>query len=479
MVYHEKVSSYDESMRVREGRTTAAHHLSPRPLISFNWLHWLIRGIVVGLVIGPAMYLLVLMIHEVSDFRYGHPVMLLFIPLGAVTTAWLFQKTGAYLRQGTNLAIERINERILSSIRVSNIPFQNQAHAKGVGLSPKVIPLMFVNTAITHLVGASGGKEGAGVQIGTGIASVMDWLEHKIRSLLGIAAEETDRMDITGIWLITGAGAAFGALFNAPMAGTWFGLQFASPRVTRTEAFLPCMAGSFTASLISEALGNQPIALEGALESIPFGLKPLLLVCMSGVLFGLLSLLFCTVVQVFKHFMMRLSKNYILRALYSSLLLLAAIGIFYLITGTFAYNGMSLALFSAAGQGKTGWIDPIAKLLLTALTISAGFSGGEIIPLMVIGATTGSLLAPVFGIPVSLMTVFGAIGTLSGGTKLPMVCFLLSIELFGFANPRLLFAVCVFGCICSGRTGIYQSQRDPLVYQENTSSESEIQRSKK
>ncbi len=443
--------------------------ISPKPLISFNWLQWLIRGILVGLVIGPVMFLLVSMIHVVGEFRKGHPLLLLLIPVGAVTTAWLFQRTGAYLRHGTNLAIEKINERILSSLRVSNIPFSHQGHAKGVSLTPKVVPLMFVNTAITHLTGASGGKEGAGVQIGTAIASVMDWLEQKLRTLIGRSADKSDRMDITGIWLITGAGAAFGALFNAPMAGTWFGLQFSSPKITRTEAFLPCMAGSFTASIISEALGNQPIALEGPMESVAFGLTPLLLVCMSGVVFGLLSLLFCTITQIFKHLIAKLSRNYMLRALYASLLLLACTGGLYLVTGTFAYNGLSLSLFTAAAQGQTGWIDPLAKLFLTALTITAGFSGGEIIPLMVIGATTGSVLAPVFGLPVSMMTVFGAVGTLSGGTKLPLVCFLLSLELFGFENPTLLFSVCVFGCICSGRTGIYESQSDPLAYQSKLS----------
>ena len=447
-----------------------AQTLSPKPLISFNWLQWLVRGILVGLVIGPVMYLLASMIHCVGEFRESHPVLLSLIPIGAVTTAWLFQKTGAYLRQGTNLAIEKINERILSSLRVSNIPFSNHIQtSKGVALTPKVIPLMFVNTAITHLTGASGGKEGAGVQIGTAVASVLNWLEQKLRERIGRPAEKSDRMDITGIWLITGAGAAFGALFNAPMAGTWFGLRFASPRITRTEAFLPCMAGSFTASLVSEALGNRPISLEGPMESVAFGLGPLLLVCLSGVLFGLLSLLFCTVVQIFKHFVAKLSKNDLLRALYSSLMLLGCTGIFYLITGSFAYNGLSPSLFTAAAQGQTTWIDPIAKLLLTALSITAGFSGGEIIPLMMIGATAGSLLAPVFGLPVSMMAVFGAVGTLSGGTKLPLVCFLLSLELFGFENPTLLFAVCIFGCICSGRTGIYESQRDPLAYQDNLS----------
>lgn len=456
---------------MKEGKAhTQVQSLSPKPLISFNWLLWLVRGILVGLVIGPVMYLLVSMIHHASEFRTGHPALLLLIPAGAVTTAWLFQKTGAYLRQGTNLAIEKINERILASLRVSNIPFSNHRQTtKGVALSPKVIPLMFINTAITHLTGASGGKEGAGVQIGTAIAGVMNWIEQKLRAKIGRPAEKSDRLDITGIWLITGAGAAFGALFNAPMAGTWFGLRFASPRITRTEAFLPCMAGSFTASIISKALGNQPIALDGPMESVAFGLSPLLLVCMAGVIFGLLSLVFCTVVQIFKHFIAKLSQNYLLRALYSSLMLLACTGIIYLVTGSFDYNGLSLSLFTAAAQGHTTWLAPLAKLLLTALTITAGFSGGEIIPLMVIGATTGSLLAPLFGLPVSMMTVFGAIGTLSGGTKLPLVCFLLSLELFGFENPTLLFAVCIFGCICSGRTGIYESQRDPLAYQDNLS----------
>lgn len=447
-----------------ERDTTHPHIFKPKPLVSFYWLIWLLRGMLVGLVIGPAMYLLSRMIYQIGVVRTEHPLIMIFMPFGAAATAWLFKKTGAYLRGGTNLAIEKINERILAAIKVSNRPFHNESvPQKGAVLTPKIIPLMYANTAISHLVGASCGKEGAGIQIGTGIASAMDWLEQKLRHMLGRPAEPSDRIDINGIWLITGAGAAFGALFNAPMAGTWFGIQFASPRVTRTEAFLPCTAGSFTASIISQALGNKPISLGVPMESVEFGLVPLIVVCLAGVLFGLLSLLFCTTAQVFKHFFTKLTNNMLLRSLFSSLATLLATGILYFATGSTAYNGLSASLFSNAAAGETTWIDPVAKLLLTALSISAGFSGGEIIPLMVIGATTGSLLAQVFSLPVSTMTVLGAIGTLSGGTKLPLVCFLLSLELFGFSNAALVFTTCMFGCICSGRSGIYPSQKDPFA----------------
>ncbi len=425
---------------------------------TWNWLLWLIRGTLVGVCVGPLMFLLSSMIHWATALREANPFMLLFIPVGGVLTSLLFHWSGAHLRHGTNLAIERINFRRLTSSPKES----GDTDDLHVPISPKIIPLMFVNTAMTHLSGASGGKEDAGVQIGTTIAGIFDWMEARMLAFFGHPRSLLSHADQTRIWMVTGAGAAFAGLFNAPMAGTWFGVQFASPKITRTEAFLPSLAGSFSASLISQWLGNHPISLPVPMEIVQFNAVVLLKLCLAGFIFGLLSRFVAFMVHGCKHLMRRTSDKQVLRSLYASLALLAATGLLFLLTGTFKYNGLSLGLFAAASEGSVAWYDPLGKILLTALTIAAGFSGGEIIPLMVIGGTTGSLLAPLFGLPPIMMTIFGAMGTLSGATKLPMVCFLLCMELFGTGNVTLMFATCMISFISSGRESIYESQSDPI-----------------
>ena len=45
-------------------------------------------------------------------------------------------------------------------------------------------------------------------------------------------------------------------------------------------------------------------------------------------------------------------------------------------------------------------------MLFTAVTLGGGFKGGEIVPTLFVGATLGSFLAPIFGLPVGLCAAF-------------------------------------------------------------------------
>ncbi|HAP57102.1 MAG TPA: chloride channel protein, partial [Sphaerochaeta sp.] len=88
---------------------------------------------------------------------------------------------------------------------------------------------------------------------------------------------------------------------------------------------------------------------------------------------------------------------------------------------------------------------------------------GEVIPILVIGATTGALFGALLPIPVSALSMFGAIGMLSGSTKLPLACFVLGLELYGFGNPTSLFFVCCIAYLFSGRLSIYERQIVPEI----------------
>ena len=98
------------------------------------------------------------------------------------------------------------------------------------------------------------------------------------------------------------------------------------------------------------------------------------------------------------------------------------------------------------------------KLVFTAITMAAGFTGGEVVPTMVIGAAAFRTLGLIIPIPLPVLAVFGAIGMLSGTTNLPLVCFALGLEVFGFQNAEYLFIICVMSFIVSGRDSIYPNQ---------------------
>ena len=137
---------------------------------------------------------------------------------------------------------------------------------------------------------------------------------------------------------------------------------------------------------------------------------------------------------------------------------LAIIGMTY-ICGTNDYNGVGMEVIANAVEG--GKAEPLAfllKMLFTAITLAAGFKGGEIVPAFFAGATFGCVAAPFLGIPAGFGAAIGLICVFCGVTNCPISSIFLSIEIFG-AEGMLYFAVAC--CICymmSGYNGIYSSQ---------------------
>jgi H+/Cl- antiporter ClcA len=98
-------------------------------------------------------------------------------------------------------------------------------------------------------------------------------------------------------------------------------------------------------------------------------------------------------------------------------------------------------------------------LFLTALTIGTGFVGGEVIPLLAMGAMAGATFANLIGANVAVFAIVGSVAVLAGATNTPLACTFIGIELFG-GNGAILFALaCVAAYATSGHTGIYHAQK--------------------
>jgi len=107
--------------------------------------------------------------------------------------------------------------------------------------------------------------------------------------------------------------------------------------------------------------------------------------------------------------------------------------------GTRDYLGLGVT--TAGGDGvsivrafKAGGAEPLSwfwKLLFTAITLSAGFKGGEVTPLFFMGATMGSACAPILGLPADLAAGLGFIAVFAAATRTPIACIAMGIELFG------------------------------------------------
>ena len=82
------------------------------------------------------------------------------------------------------------------------------------------------------------------------------------------------------------------------------------------------------------------------------------------------------------------------------------------------------------------------KFILTILTLSAGFQGGEVTPLFTIGATLGAVLGNLFGIPVELSAALGYAAVFGGGTNTLLAAIFIGGEIFGYDYLPYFFIVC-------------------------------------
>lgn len=397
-----------------------------------------VRGFLTGLVTAPFITLFANMVHYSTLFNAGHRMLILLLPLGAAAILFTYSRFGASSKKITSTAINEIHQAEDNQ----DISEADRLITPGMGI------ISFFTAGLSHLLGASVGKEGAGVQIGFTCASSLSRLERKIRG--------SSRLDY---YLMSGSAAAFSSLFSAPVAGTLFGAHLASPRLSRMDAYMPCLISSFTSNMVSQALHIHVIGIP-SFSPLPLNASNFAAVLFIAVLTGFASNLTCQALEFFKERMNSLySFNKYLKVVIPALLLTLFSVAVYLVSGSFSYNGLSSDLIAKAVDGQSNIYDFLIKTVLVLLSLSAGFQGGEVVPLLVLGATLSAAVADAFMLPVAPLAVLGAVGFLSGGMKLPLVTFFLGMELFGYPEPRLLFVMTVVSFLSSGKSGIYSHQR--------------------
>lgn len=406
--------------------------------IAKNLLYWTALIIPVSIAVGSLVALFLWMLETVSATRWSHLWLIFFLPLAGVLISFVYRKYGKNSDAGNNLIMDEI-------------------HKPGGGIPFRMAPLVLISTVITHLFGGSAGREGTAVQIGGSFASFFSKL-YKLN-------EENNR-----ILLMCGMAAGFGAVFGTPVTGAIFALEVLASGRIRYDALIPCLIASVLADIVCSAYGIHHTHyvitfvrdLKHWLSFYTFDFVLLFEVIVAGVAFGLIGFIFAEL----SHFIKAKTNKYILYKWQIPVIGgVVIITICYLI-GSFDYLGLGVtnptggvsivSAFSAGGATFWSWF---WKLLLTAITLSTGFKGGEVTPLFFIGATLGNTLASITGAPVDLFTGLGFIAVFAGATNTPLACTVMGIELFGSENLLYYAVACFTAYYFSGHSGIYHSQR--------------------
>lgn len=387
-------------------------------LVTAKWVVFAaITGAVVSLV-GSAFYFL---LSFVTIVREQNPWIIYLLPLAGLAVVATYHLMKNDKDGGTNLVISAIHS--------------------GDRIPLRMTPSIFISTALTHLFGGSAGREGAALQIGGSIGNSLGKL---------FRFDDKD----THVVIMCGMSAAFSTLFGTPMAAAIFPMEMVSVGVMYYMALVPCVVSSLVAHGIAVLLGvaGESFHVTGipALEFVP-SVKIILLASICA----FLSIGFCVFLHKTEHLYKKYLKNRYLRIFVGGCIIV----LLTILVGNNDYNGAGMHTIEHAIAGHVAPEAFLLKMLFTALTIGAGYKGGEIVPTFFVGATFGCLLGPFLGLSPSFCAAIGMIALFCGVTNCPISTLLISFELFGYEGmPYYLLAV-AFSYMLSGYFGLYSSQK--------------------
>ena len=385
-----------------------------------TFLKWALLGVLMGTIGGLLGAGFHHALHFVTHLRSEHTWLIFLLPVGGVLTVALYRFLKMQGNRGTNEIID--------------------ATLDGHPVSPAVAPAIFLATAMTHLFGGSAGREGAALQLGGSTASMLAKL---------FRLNDKERR----VMVMAGMSAVFAGLFGTPLTATLFCMEFESVGTLFTPALLPCYLAAFVASRVSGLLGvhAETYLLESA-YAITLGncWKFVIL----AVLVSCLGIAMCWVFHKAEHLAAHHLPNPYVRIVVGGVIVM----VLTLLVGDHRFNGAGMDMALKAVGGEADWYSFLMKMLFTAVTLSAGFKGGEIVPTFCIGATFGCVLGGLLGLDAGLAAALGLVGLFCCATNSPLASIVLSIEMFGGANLYLFALICVVCFVLSGNSGLYASQ---------------------
>ncbi len=416
-----------------------AHPLNRNFQNLFQVARWSLLILPVALLVGSFNAFFLWLLSEATQARIANPWLIYLLPVAGLAIVYSYRNWGKNSAGGNNLIMDEI-------------------HQAGEGVPVRMGPLVLFTTVITHLFGGSAGREGTAVQIG---GATTDWLS-KVFKL-----SEDDRK----MMLTAGVAAGFASIFGTPFTGAIFALEVLFIGRIKFNAIIPALLAAILANVVASAWGahhthylinfDQVSTLFGHAVDIDLLLMAKVIIAAIG--FGIAGYLFGELTHGFKDLFNATLKNPYLIVVVGGLMVIIITQLLgnydYIGIGVYPSRDGGVSITSAFTEGGAEWYSWILKLVLTAITLAAGYKGGEVTPLFFVGATLGNFLGWVMGAPVDLFAALGFLAVFAAATNTPLACTIMGVELFGSEYLPYFALACYTAYYFSGHTGIYSSQR--------------------
>ena len=396
-------------------------HNAHRALVS---LKWIIFAIIVGIIVGLCGTAFYFALSLVTVLRTQNTWLIFLLPLGGVGIVAMYRILHNEKDTGTNLVISAIYSDDELPLRMA--------------------PLIFVSTLITHLFGGSAGREGAALQMGGSIGNALGKL---------FRFDDKDKH----VMIMCGMSAAFSALFGTPMAAAILPMEMVSVGVMYYIALVPCVISSLVAHGIAYSFGvSNELFL---IHYIPkFTIVSAIEISILAILCALVSILFCILLHKSEDLYKRFFSNPYIRVIAGGCIII----VLTLLVGNQDYNGTGINIIAHCINGTVRPEAFLLKMIFTALTLGAGYKGGEIVPSFFTGAAFGCLFGNLLGFSPTLCTAVGMTAVFCGVTNCPITSLLISFELFGYDGMPYFLLATALSYMLSGYFGLYRSQK--IVY---------------
>ena len=371
----------------------------------FTKIFW--QAILVGLLTGLVVVAFRLGIENLFGFVmshfYSHPLIFLLVTtFGGLLAGIIIQK---FAPETSGSGIPYVKMSLLKSgrlIRVRTVFVKFIAGVLGIG------------------TGLSLGREGPSVQLGAGVGSFVG----KISKLSG---NNRDKL------IASGAGAAIGATFNAPIAGTLFVLEELIHKFTPSMLFPTLVATVVAAGVARHFLGANP-SFNISLPQITIEGSILPVCIILGLLAGVVGVLFSKTIFFFNNFYSKIKiPNFCKPAIAGFLTGLVGLALPYVLSSG---NGSVEMLMKSEFPITIVCLIFVAKFIITPLCFGSGAAGGIFLPMLMLGSFLGYITgfaANSLGANVNIIAVssIGMAGFLSSVARTPITAVVMVFEMTG------------------------------------------------
>ena len=394
-------------------------------------LKWFVLASGIGVVVGLSTTLFLKLLYWSVSCTASYPYYFLFLPLGlfvsGLVTHLVEPDASGY---GTEKVIEAVHKRFGK-------------------MNFRIFPFKLAATIITTASGGSVGQVGPCAQIGAVLSSFLGGLFR------------LDDNDIKKL-VICGISAGFASVLGSPIAGAIFGVEVLFVGGIMYEVLLPSFIAGITSYQVSSWLGIHHLYYPVKFIP-PFTETFFLQVVISGIFFGICSLILIETLRAGERLSGRLSIWPPLKGLIGGAMLVGLTFIF-----TPAYLGLGLETIQSAMRGEHIVLYAfLIKALFTSITFGAGGTGGIITPILFVGATAGSLFGNMAGLDQATFSAIGLVSLLAGAANTPIAASILAMELMGQEIAPYAAVACVVSFLMTGHRGVFATQ---LLYVKKSSS---------